>query len=146
MKIKETEPIPESNSSLSEINNKTWYKFHQYPLTELYLDLMRFSAHHLVVGGRLVFCFPCMLGDEANLDALLSCVPPSLKYITHGSQVFCGNAKRFLVCMEKSGELDEEPGVLLTKTKQLSTDKAAKVNTFRTKYFTPNSTNSKHAI
>ena len=26
-----------------------------------------------------MFCFPCMIGDEANLHALLSCAPPSLR-------------------------------------------------------------------
>ncbi|KAI6649701.1 tRNA (guanine(10)-N2)-methyltransferase-like protein isoform X1 [Oopsacas minuta] len=124
--------------------SKDFYKFHQYSLADLYLDLFRFSAQHLVPGGRLVFCFPCMIGDEANLQALLSCAPPSLRYITQCSQIFGGNAIRFIVCMEKvlsDNELGQEPaGKLVSKIDKVSLEKAEKMNTFRTKYFSPNTT------
>ena len=126
----------------SEALPKEQYTFHQYSLADLYTDLFRFSAQHLVLGGRLVFCFPCMIGDECNLGALLSCAPATLKYVTQCSHTFGGNAIRYIVCMERifvENELSQEPtGKLVAKKVKLSSQKADKVNTFRVKYFTPN--------
>ena len=125
---------------------KEKYKFHQYSLADLYTDLFRFASQHLVLGGRLVFCFPCMMGDESNLTALLSCAPVSLKYVTQCSHTFAGNAIRYIVCMERvlvENQLSQQPTTkLVSKMEKLSLDKADKVNTFRAKYFTPNSSHN----
>ncbi|ORE16980.1 tRNA guanosine-2'-O-methyltransferase [Rhizopus microsporus] len=68
-----------------------------YEMSEVLVDLLKFSARHLTVGGRLVYWLPTVVDEYSNTD-----VPqhPCMKLVANSEQNF-GQWSRRLITMEK---------------------------------------------
>lgn len=103
-----TEKIGIKPSDKSETRNEDaphYPSTSHYSLQHLYLDLLSFSAKHLVMGGRLVCWFP-FHNDDYNADM----VPQHgcLKVIANSEQPLCGITSRRLLTYEKVLEYSED--------------------------------------
>ena len=70
-----------------------------YPTSQVYADLIEFSAQRLVVGGRVVFWIPSV-NEEGNGAELDSLIHPCMKLIAKSEQKL-NTWSRWLVTMEK---------------------------------------------
>ncbi|XP_034553846.1 tRNA (guanine(10)-N2)-methyltransferase homolog [Notolabrus celidotus] len=78
-----------------------------YHLSDIFTDLLHFSAHHLVMGGRLVYWLPIYRPEYCEEMVPLH---PCLRLISNCEQTLSSHTSRRLITMEKikepEGELD----------------------------------------
>ncbi|XP_029452542.1 tRNA (guanine(10)-N2)-methyltransferase homolog isoform X1 [Rhinatrema bivittatum] len=93
--ILRTEALPESHISVS-LN---------YGLSDIFSDLLKFAAQHLVRGGRLVYWLPVYKPEYTE-----EIIPrhPCLKLISNCEQTLSSHTARRLITMEKVKELEEQ--------------------------------------
>lgn len=71
----------------------------EYNLSDIFRDLLNFSAYHLRIGGRLVFWLP-FDKQSNNFDVRKEC-HPSLRVISMSEQILSTYMSRILICVEK---------------------------------------------
>ncbi|GAB1609945.1 tRNA (guanine(10)-N2)-methyltransferase homolog [Argonauta hians] len=100
----------------------------QYQLSDIFKDLLNFSAKHLVVGGRLVYWLPVCRSQYSDDNVPLH---PSLQLVSNSEQVLNTKVSRRLITMEKVKTYQEncEDGAAT-----VSVDHYAD-STFRERYF-----------
>ncbi|XP_072316802.1 tRNA (guanine(10)-N2)-methyltransferase homolog [Eucyclogobius newberryi] len=69
-----------------------------YHLSDIFKDLLNFSAHHLVLGGRLVYWLPIYRPDYSEEIVPLH---PCLQLLSNCEQVLSSHTSRRLITMEK---------------------------------------------
>ncbi|CAO1429010.1 unnamed protein product [Diamesa serratosioi] len=95
-----------------------------YHTNNLYEDLLKFSAKHLKLGGRLVAWFPVHREDYSD-DILPK--HSNLRLVANSEQKLCGDTARRLLTYEKISHVSEESSILIPE--------ALNDMDFRTKYF-----------
>lgn len=95
-----------------------------YHTNNLYEDLLKFSAKHLKLGGRLVAWFPIHREDYSD-DILPK--HSNLQLVANSEQKLCGDTARRLLTYEKTSHVSEESSILIPE--------ALNDMDFRTKYF-----------
>ncbi|KAL2084609.1 hypothetical protein ACEWY4_020127 [Coilia grayii] len=73
----------------------------EYRLSDIFSDLLNFAAHHLVMGGRLVYWLPIYRPEYCEEMIPLH---PCLSLISNCEQVFSTHTSRRLITMEKTKE------------------------------------------
>ncbi|CAG12892.1 unnamed protein product, partial [Tetraodon nigroviridis] len=72
-----------------------------YHLSDIFTDLLNFSVHHLVVGGRLVYWLPVYRSEYSEEMIPLH---PCLQLISNCEQTLSSHTSRRLITMEKTRE------------------------------------------
>ncbi|XP_033836816.1 tRNA (guanine(10)-N2)-methyltransferase homolog [Periophthalmus magnuspinnatus] len=101
-----------------------------YHLSDIFKDLLSFSAHHLVLGGRLVYWLPVYRPDYSEEIVPLH---PCLQLLSNCEQVLSSHTSRRLITMEKVKEpegMDNEAHLLDPRFSPYEGH-----NAFREKYF-----------
>uniref|UniRef100_A0A3B5MKW3 tRNA (guanine(10)-N(2))-methyltransferase TRMT11 n=1 Tax=Xiphophorus couchianus TaxID=32473 RepID=A0A3B5MKW3_9TELE len=75
-----------------------------YHLSDIFTDLLSFSAHHLVLGGRLVYWLPVHKPEYCEEMVPLH---PCLRLISNCEQTLSSHTSRRLITMEKIKEPEE---------------------------------------
>ncbi|KAF3691652.1 tRNA (guanine(10)-N2)-methyltransferase -like protein [Channa argus] len=75
-----------------------------YHLSDIFSDLLNFSAHHLVMGGRLVYWLPVYRPEYCDEMVPLH---PCLRLISNCEQTLSSHTSRRLITMEKIKEPEE---------------------------------------
>ncbi|KAM7420355.1 hypothetical protein PAMA_014866 [Pampus argenteus] len=75
-----------------------------YHLSDIFTDLLNFSAHHLVIGGRLVYWLPIYRPEYCEEIVPLH---PCLRLISNCEQILSSHTSRRLITMEKIKEPEE---------------------------------------
>ncbi|KAK3579848.1 hypothetical protein CHS0354_015263 [Potamilus streckersoni] len=119
----------EEKSSLQDEFPKRIPRLRDYHLSDIFLDLLDFSAKHLQMHGRLVYWLPVDRLDykEENLPS-----HPCLQLIANCEQVLNSKVSRRLITMEKVREFQENGGM----TARVEVDHYQDA-TFRERYFRP---------
>ncbi|KAF6714402.1 tRNA (guanine(10)-N2)-methyltransferase-like [Oryzias melastigma] len=101
-----------------------------YHLSDIFTDLLNFSAHHLVLGGRLVYWLPIYRPEYCE-----EMVPhhPCLQIISNCEQTLSSHTSRRLITMEKVKEPEESDSSAHLSDPSFSTYQGH--NAFREKYF-----------
>uniref|UniRef100_A0AAQ5Y6V0 Uncharacterized protein n=1 Tax=Amphiprion ocellaris TaxID=80972 RepID=A0AAQ5Y6V0_AMPOC len=101
-----------------------------YHLSDIFTDLLNFSAHHLVIGGRVVYWLPVYRPEYCEEMVPLH---PCLLLISNCEQTLSSHTSRRLITMEKIKEPEE-----LDSQAHLSDPRFSPYqghNAFREKYF-----------
>lgn len=101
-----------------------------YHLSDIFTDLLNFSAHRLVMGGRLVYWLPVYRPDYSEEMVPLH---PCLRLISNSEQTLSSHTSRRLITMEKIKEPEEQDSLALGADPSLSPYQGH--NAFREKYF-----------
>uniref|UniRef100_A0A3Q3GZU3 tRNA (guanine(10)-N(2))-methyltransferase TRMT11 n=1 Tax=Kryptolebias marmoratus TaxID=37003 RepID=A0A3Q3GZU3_KRYMA len=115
-----TKPPDESHVPVSQV----------YHLSDIFSDLLNFSAHHLLMGGRLVYWLPVYRPEYSD-----EMIPghPCLRQISNCEQALSSHTSRRLITMEKIKEPEELDGFTHLSDPRSSPYQGH--NTFREKYF-----------
>ncbi|RVE62468.1 hypothetical protein OJAV_G00157260 [Oryzias javanicus] len=101
-----------------------------YHLSDIFTDLLNFSAHHLVLGGRLVYWLPIYRPEYCDEMVPLH---PCLQIISNCEQTLSSHTSRRLITMEKVKEPEESDSSAHLSDPRFSTYQGH--NAFREKYF-----------
>uniref|UniRef100_A0A668AGX2 tRNA (guanine(10)-N(2))-methyltransferase TRMT11 n=1 Tax=Myripristis murdjan TaxID=586833 RepID=A0A668AGX2_9TELE len=101
-----------------------------YHLSDIFTDLLNFSAHHLVKGGRLVYWLPVYRPEYCEEMIPLH---PSLRMISNCEQTLSSHTSRRLITMEKIKEPEESDALAHLSDPRFSPYQGH--NAFREKYF-----------
>uniref|UniRef100_A0A3P9LEE7 tRNA (guanine(10)-N(2))-methyltransferase TRMT11 n=1 Tax=Oryzias latipes TaxID=8090 RepID=A0A3P9LEE7_ORYLA len=101
-----------------------------YHLSDIFTDLLNFSAHHLVLGGRLVYWLPIYRPEYC--DEMVP-VHPCLQIISNCEQTLSSQTSRRLITMEKVKEPEESDIIAHLSDPHFSAYQGH--NAFREKYF-----------
>lgn len=77
----------------------------EYSLSDIFRDLLSFSAYQLKVGGRLVFWLP-FDKQSANFDIRQEC-HPCLRLVSTSEQILSTYCSRILICVQKTRQCYE---------------------------------------
>ncbi|XP_056901187.1 tRNA (guanine(10)-N2)-methyltransferase homolog isoform X1 [Takifugu flavidus] len=80
-----------------------------YHLSDIFTDLLNFSAHHLVLGGRLVYWLPIYRPEYSEEMIPLH---PCLQLISNCEQTLSSHTSRRLITMEKIKEPEDVDGLI----------------------------------
>uniref|UniRef100_A0A673CNY8 tRNA (guanine(10)-N(2))-methyltransferase TRMT11 n=1 Tax=Sphaeramia orbicularis TaxID=375764 RepID=A0A673CNY8_9TELE len=115
-----TKPCDESHVPVSQ----------EYHLSDIFSDLLNFSAHHLVMGGRLVYWLPVYRPEYCEEMVPLH---PCLRLISNCEQTLSSHTSRRLITMEKVKEPEELDSLAHLSDPRFSPYQGH--NAFREKYF-----------
>uniref|UniRef100_A0A3P8VNX0 tRNA (guanine(10)-N(2))-methyltransferase TRMT11 n=1 Tax=Cynoglossus semilaevis TaxID=244447 RepID=A0A3P8VNX0_CYNSE len=101
-----------------------------YYLSDIFTDLLNFSAHHLVMGGRLVYWLPVYRPEYCEAAIPLH---PCLQLISNCEQTLSSHTSRRLITMEKIKEPEECDSLAQMAEPHVSLYQGH--NAFREKYF-----------
>ncbi|KAM4632655.1 tRNA (guanine(10)-N(2))-methyltransferase TRMT11 [Polymixia lowei] len=101
-----------------------------YHLSDIFADLLNFSAHHLVMGGRLVYWLPIYSPEYCEEMVPLH---PCLRLISNCEQTLSSHTSRRLITMEKIREPQETGALADLSDPRFSPYQ--RHNAFREKYF-----------
>ncbi|KAA0703558.1 tRNA (guanine(10)-N2)-methyltransferase -like protein [Triplophysa tibetana] len=101
-----------------------------YHLSDIFADLLNFSAHHLVLGGRLVYWLPVYKPEYCEEMVPLH---PCLTLISNCEQTLSSHTSRRLITMEKTKEPEDSDQVVHLADPRFSSYQGH--NSFREKYF-----------
>ncbi|XP_056448390.1 tRNA (guanine(10)-N2)-methyltransferase homolog [Gadus chalcogrammus] len=101
-----------------------------YHLSDIFADLLTFAAHHLVMGGRLVYWLP--VHSPEYCDEMVP-LHPCLKMISNSEQTLSSHTSRRLITMEKFKEPEESDALVDMSEPCYSPYQGH--NAFREKYF-----------
>ncbi|CAL8248226.1 unnamed protein product [Lota lota] len=101
-----------------------------YHLSDIFADLLTFAAHHLVLGGRLVYWLP--VHSPEYRDEMVP-LHPCLKMISNSEQTLSSHTSRRLITMEKFKEPEESDALVDMSDPCYSPYQGH--NAFREKYF-----------
>lgn len=101
-----------------------------YHLSDIFTDLLNFAAHHLVMGGRLVYWLPIYRPEYCEEMVPLH---PCLRLISNCEQTLSSHTSRRLITMEKIKEPEESDSLALQCDPRYSPYHGH--NVFREKYF-----------
>uniref|UniRef100_A0AAX7T675 tRNA (guanine(10)-N(2))-methyltransferase n=1 Tax=Astatotilapia calliptera TaxID=8154 RepID=A0AAX7T675_ASTCA len=101
-----------------------------YHLSDIFTDLLNFSAHHLVMGGRLVYWLPVYRPEYCEEMVPLH---PCLQLISNCEQTLSSHTSRRLITMEKIKEPEEFDSLAHLSDPRFSAYQGH--NAFREKYF-----------
>ncbi|KAE8288521.1 tRNA (guanine(10)-N2)-methyltransferase-like protein [Larimichthys crocea] len=101
-----------------------------YHLSDIFTDLLNFSAHHLVMGGRLVYWLPIYRPEYCEEMVPLH---PCLQLISNCEQTLSSHTSRRLITMEKIKEPEELDSLSHQADPRFSPYQGH--NAFREKYF-----------
>lgn len=101
-----------------------------YHLSDIFIDLLNFSAHHLVIGGRVVYWLPVYRPEYCEEMVPLH---PCLQLISNCEQTLSSHTSRRLITMEKIKEPEELDGLAHLSDPRFSPYQGH--NAFREKYF-----------
>ncbi|KAM9852732.1 tRNA (guanine(10)-N(2))-methyltransferase TRMT11 [Aulostomus maculatus] len=101
-----------------------------YHLSDIFNDLLNFSAHHLVLGGRLVYWLPVYRPEYCEEMIPLH---PCLQLISNCEQTLSSHTSRRLITMEKIKEPEELDSLVHLSDPRFSPYQGH--NAFREKYF-----------
>ncbi|CAK6954339.1 tRNA (guanine(10)-N2)-methyltransferase homolog isoform X1 [Scomber scombrus] len=101
-----------------------------YHLSDIFTDLLNFSAHHLVIGGRLVYWLPIYRPEYCEEMIPLH---PCLRLISNCEQTLSSHTSRRLITMEKIKEPEESDSLSHLADSHFSPYQGH--NAFREKYF-----------
>ncbi|XP_044062532.1 tRNA (guanine(10)-N2)-methyltransferase homolog isoform X3 [Siniperca chuatsi] len=101
-----------------------------YHLSDIFSDLLNFSAHHLVMGGRLVYWLPVYRPEYCEEMVPLH---PCLRLISNCEQTLSSHTSRRLITMEKIKEPEELDSLAHLADLRISPYQGH--NAFREKYF-----------
>ncbi|KAG7270741.1 hypothetical protein CRUP_010574 [Coryphaenoides rupestris] len=101
-----------------------------YHLSDIFADLLTFSARHLVMGGRLAYWLPVH-----SPEYCVEMVPghPCLRVVSNSEQTLSSHTSRRLITMEKVKEPEESDLLVVMSESCLSPYQGH--NAFREKYF-----------
>uniref|UniRef100_A0A8C7F2T6 tRNA (guanine(10)-N(2))-methyltransferase TRMT11 n=1 Tax=Oncorhynchus kisutch TaxID=8019 RepID=A0A8C7F2T6_ONCKI len=101
-----------------------------YHLSDIFTDLLNFSAHHLVIGGRLVYWLPIYRPEYCEeMVPLNAC----LRLVSNCEQTLSSHTSRRLITMEKIKEPEETDALAHLSDPHFSPYQGH--NAFREKYF-----------
>ncbi|XP_034031234.1 tRNA (guanine(10)-N2)-methyltransferase homolog [Thalassophryne amazonica] len=102
----------------------------EYHLSNMFMDLLQFSAYHLLMGGRLVYWLPVFRPEYCE-----EIIPshPCLRLISNCEQELSSHMSRRLITMEKIKEPEELDS--LDRLSEPHFSAYHKLNAFREKYF-----------
>lgn len=101
-----------------------------YHLSDMFSDLLNFSARHLVLGGRLVYWLPVYRPEYCEEMVPLH---PCLQLISNCEQTLSSHTSRRLITMEKIKEPEELDSLAFQSDPRFSPYQGH--NAFREKYF-----------
>ncbi|TRY97532.1 hypothetical protein DNTS_000334 [Danionella cerebrum] len=101
-----------------------------YHLSDMFADLLNFAAHHLVLGGRLVYWLPIYRPEYSEEMVPLH---PCLTLISNCEQTLSSHTSRRLVTMEKSKEPEDSDRLTHLADPRFTPYQGH--NSFREKYF-----------
>ncbi|XP_023266176.1 tRNA (guanine(10)-N2)-methyltransferase homolog [Seriola lalandi dorsalis] len=101
-----------------------------YHLSDIFTDLLNFSAHHLVLGGRLVYWLPVYRPEYCEEMVPLN---PCLQLISNCEQTLSSHTSRRLITMEKIKEPEDLDSMVHLADPRFSPYQGH--NAFREKYF-----------
>ncbi|XP_033983093.1 tRNA (guanine(10)-N2)-methyltransferase homolog [Trematomus bernacchii] len=101
-----------------------------YHLSDIFTDLLNFSAHHLVLGGRLVYWLPVYRPEYCVEMVPLN---PCLRIISNCEQTLSSHTSRRLITMEKIKNPEELDSLAYLADPRFSPYQGH--NAFREKYF-----------
>ncbi|XP_041758389.1 tRNA (guanine(10)-N2)-methyltransferase homolog [Coregonus clupeaformis] len=101
-----------------------------YHLSDIFTDLLNFSAHHLVIGGRLVYWLPIYRPEYCEEMVPLN---PCLRLVSNCEQTLSSHTSRRLITMEKIKEPEETDALAHLSDPHFSPYQGH--NAFREKYF-----------
>ncbi|TDH12111.1 hypothetical protein EPR50_G00067760 [Perca flavescens] len=101
-----------------------------YHLSDIFTDLLNFSAHHLVLGGRLVYWLPVYRPEYCEEVVPLH---PCLRLISNCEQTLSSHTSRRLITMEKIKNPEELDSLAHLADPRFSPYQGH--NAFREKYF-----------
>ncbi|XP_062255854.1 tRNA (guanine(10)-N2)-methyltransferase homolog [Platichthys flesus] len=101
-----------------------------YHLSDIFTDLLNFSALHLVIGGRLVYWLPVYRPEYCEETVPLN---PCLRLISNCEQMLSSHTSRRLITMEKIKEPEEFDSLAHLADPRFSPFQGH--NAFREKYF-----------
>ncbi|KAM6968171.1 tRNA (guanine(10)-N(2))-methyltransferase TRMT11 [Aplochiton taeniatus] len=101
-----------------------------YHLSDIFIDLLNFSARHLVMGGRLVYWLPIYRPEYCEEMVPLH---PCLQLVSNCEQTLSSHTSRRLITMEKIKEPEERDA--LSKMADSRASPYHGHNAFREKYF-----------
>lgn len=101
-----------------------------YHLSDIFTDLLNFAAHHLVMGGRLVYWLPVYRPEYSEETVPLH---PCLRLISNCEQTLSSHTSRRLITMEKIKEPEELDSLAHLADPRFSPYQGH--NAFREKYF-----------
>ncbi|XP_022609203.1 tRNA (guanine(10)-N2)-methyltransferase homolog isoform X3 [Seriola dumerili] len=101
-----------------------------YHLSDIFTDLLNFSAHHLVLGGRLVYWLPVYRPEYCEEMVPLN---PCLQLISNCEQTLSSHTSRRLITMEKIKEPEDLDSLDHLADPRFSPYQGH--NAFREKYF-----------
>ncbi|XP_018612480.1 tRNA (guanine(10)-N(2))-methyltransferase TRMT11 [Scleropages formosus] len=101
-----------------------------YQLSDIFTDLLRFAAHYLVMGGRLVYWLPVYRPEYRD-----EIVPqhPCLRLVSNCEQTLSSHTSRRLITMEKVKEVEDSDELALLLDSRFRPYRGH--NAFREKYF-----------
>ncbi|KAM6910681.1 tRNA (guanine(10)-N(2))-methyltransferase TRMT11 [Xenentodon cancila] len=101
-----------------------------YHLSDIFTDLLNFSAHRLVAGGRLVYWLPIYRPEYC--EEMIPC-HPCLRLISNCEQTLSSHTSRRLITMEKIKDPEELDSLTHLSDPRFSAYQGH--NAFREKYF-----------
>ncbi|XP_028327486.1 tRNA (guanine(10)-N(2))-methyltransferase TRMT11 [Gouania willdenowi] len=101
-----------------------------YHLSDIFTDLLNFSAEHLVIGGRLVYWLPVYRPEYCDEVVPLH---PCLRLISNCEQTLSSHTSRRLITMEKIKDPEELDSLAHLSDPRFSPYQGH--NAFRQKYF-----------
>ncbi|KTF71839.1 hypothetical protein cypCar_00034499 [Cyprinus carpio] len=101
-----------------------------YHLSDIFADLLNFAAHHLVLGGRLIYWLPIYRPEYCEEMVPLH---PCLTLISNCEQTLSSHTSRRLITMEKTKEPEESDGLAHLADPRFTPYHGH--NSFREKYF-----------
>ncbi|XP_053349755.1 tRNA (guanine(10)-N2)-methyltransferase homolog [Clarias gariepinus] len=102
----------------------------EYHLSDIFADLLNFAAHHLVLGGRLVYWLPIYRPEYCEEMVPLH---PCLTLISNCEQTLSSHTSRRLITMEKTKEPKNSDELAQLADPRFSPYQGH--NSFREKYF-----------
>ncbi|KAK9960839.1 hypothetical protein ABG768_008673 [Culter alburnus] len=101
-----------------------------YHLSDIFADLLNFAAHHLVLGGRLVYWLPIYRPEYCEEMVPLH---PCLTLISNCEQTLSSHTSRRLITMEKTKEPEDSDKLAHLADPRFTPYQGH--NSFREKYF-----------
>ncbi|RXN06957.1 tRNA (guanine(10)-N2)-methyltransferase-like protein [Labeo rohita] len=101
-----------------------------YHLSDIFADLLNFAAHHLVLGGRLVYWLPIYRPEYCEEMVPLH---PCLTLISNCEQTLSSHTSRRLITMEKTKEPEDSDRLVHLADPRFTPYQGH--NSFREKYF-----------
>ncbi|XP_012692919.1 tRNA (guanine(10)-N2)-methyltransferase homolog [Clupea harengus] len=102
----------------------------EYRLSDIFTDLLNFAAHHLVMGGRLVYWLPIYRPEYCEEMIPMN---PCLSLLSNCEQVLSTHTSRRLITMEKTKEPEEEDALAQLTDPRYGPYEG--LDSFRDKYF-----------